>query len=149
VKYYPSSYTAFSLVELTLAMGVAAISLLAIFGLLATGVQINHTSIEQTASAEILTSVAADLRATPPTTNTSLQFGIIIPTNTTLFFDATGQSSRTLTSVSRYRMVVTFLPTSGRRTATRLDLRITWPAGADPANANTRASEMFVALDRN
>jgi uncharacterized protein (TIGR02598 family) len=149
VKYHPSGYIAFSLVELTLALGVAAISLLAIFGLLTTGLQINHTSIEQTASVQILTSVATDLRATPPTTSTSLQFGIIIPTNTTRFFDASGQSSTTLTNVSRYRMVVTFLPNSGGRTATRLHLRITWPAGADPANGNTRASEMFVALDRN
>jgi uncharacterized protein (TIGR02598 family) len=149
VKRPTRNYLAFSLVEITLALGVATISLLAVFGLLTTALQINHSSVEQTASIEILTAVASDLRATPIATDTSLQFGIAIPTNTTLYFDAAGQSSRTPSNDSRYRTVITFLPSGGGRTATRLNLRITWPAGADPANANTRASEVFVALDRN
>lgn len=150
------SHQAFSLVEITLALGVAAFSLLAIFGLLATGVQINHTATEQSASVSVLTAVAADLRATPATVANSLQFDIPIPpkpitaiTTTTLYFDSTGQSSKSLIGSSRYRVVVSFLQNAGVRTATLADLRLTWPAAADPTNASTGASETFVALDRN
>lgn len=146
----------FSLVEVTLALGVAAISLLAIFGLLATGTQINHTAIEQSASSDILTAVAADLRATPKTTATSLQFGITIPPNpvtatssVTLYFNTTGQSSTSLNADSRYRVVLSFLPNGGIRVATLVSLRMTWPARANPTTANTDAAEAFVALDRN
>jgi uncharacterized protein (TIGR02598 family) len=156
MKSRPQRFTAFSLVEVTLAIGVAAFSLLAIFGLLATGVQTNHTAIEQTASGDILTAVAADLRATPKTSASSLQFGISIPpnpvaaaTSTTLYFSPTGQSSTSLNSGSRYRLVLTFLPNGSGRSATIASLRMTWPAAADPANVNTSATEGFVALDRN
>lgn len=146
----------FSLVEVTLALGVAAFSLLAIFGLLATGTQVNHTAIEQTASGDILTAVAADLRATPKATATSLQFGITIPSNpvgagtsTTLYFDSTGQSSTSLNGSSRYRLVLTFLPNGSGRGATLVSFRMTWPAAADPTKASTSAAEAFAALDRN
>src|SRR6266700_3068693 len=107
--------SAFSLVELTLALGVAAVSLVAIFGLLVTGTQTNHTATEETASTDILTAVADDLRATPTTSATSLQFGITIPTSTTLYFDSLGQSATFLSATSRYRLVVTFLPNAGGR----------------------------------
>lgn len=146
----------FSLVEVTLALGVAAISLMAIFGLLATGLQVNHTATEQSASSDILTAVAADLRATPKTTATSPQLGITIPPNpvtststTFLYFNTTGQSSTSINADSRYRVVLSFLPNGGTRAATLVSLRMTWPARADPTNANTGAAEMFVALDRN
>ena len=150
----------FSLVEVTLALGVAAISMIAIFGLLVTGSQTNHTAIEQTASSDILATVAADLRATPKTAPpggaaTSPQFSIGIPTNgatatSTLYFNAQGQSSPTLKTDSRYLLTVNFLPNgSGSRTATFVDLKITWPAAAAPTGANTGGAETFIALDRN
>lgn len=156
MKPRQSRSDAFSLVEITLALGVAAVSLLAIFGLLATGSQVNHTAVEQTASTDTLLAVANDLRATPSTTGASLQYGITIPANpvnspssTTIYFDSTGGFSTSPTSSSRYRVAITFLPTSAGRFATRAALRSTWPAAADPAGANTQSVEMFVALDRN
>lgn len=151
-----SKSAGFSLVEITLALGVAAVSMLAIFGLLATASQVNHAATEQTASTDILTAVGNDLRATPGSTSTSLGYGITIPpnpvgssTSTTLYFDTAGESSTSLASGSRYRLVVTFLPTPTGRFATRVNLRMTWPAAADPTNGNTQSAEMFVALDRN
>ncbi|HEY1770799.1 MAG TPA: hypothetical protein VGG02_11165 [Chthoniobacterales bacterium] len=151
-----SRLLAFSLVEVTLALGVSAISLMAIFGLLATGTQVNHTAFEQTASTDLLTAVIDDLRAAPSTAGTSVQFGIVIPpnpvsaaTSSTLYFDADDQSSTSLASDSRYRVVITFLPNSGKRSATLVNLRVSWPAAADPTNVNTGAAQMFVALDRN
>lgn len=135
---------------MALALGVAAVSLIAIFGLLVTGTQTHHTALEQSASSDILTAVAADLRAAPRTTPTSTQFGITIGTGTTLYFNVVGQSSTAAVSDSRYRLVITFLPTAGGpRTATFANLRMTWPAAADPANVNTGAAETVVALDRN
>src|ERR1043165_9212597 len=88
----------FSLVEVTLALGVAAVSLLAIFGLLPIGVKTNQIAIEQTASNDVLSAVTANLRATPLTTPRggaaiSPRFGIAIPASpvgtnitTTLYF---------------------------------------------------------------
>jgi len=142
-------FNAFSLVEVTLALGVAAISLLAIFSLLPIGLQTTQRSIEQTASADILSAIVADLRATPHTSGTSVQFGISIGGTTTLFFNAVGQSSPSLQSDSRYRVVVSFLPNGGgTKTATFADLKATWPAGAAVANAQGSA-EIFEACDRN
>jgi uncharacterized protein (TIGR02598 family) len=171
------SRLAFSLIEVTLALGVAAISLMAIFGLLVTGTQTNHTAVEQSASSDILTAVAADLRATPKTSppggaTPSPQYKINIPANpvtaatsSTVYFASEGQCSSTLTGFTpcdpsapapsstptvRYRLTVTFLPNvPGARTATFVDLKMTWPAAANPANVNTSAAEAFVALDRN
>jgi len=149
----------FSLVEVTLALGVAAISLLVIFSLLPIGLQTNQRSIEQTASADILSAVAADLRATPATNprgnaTISTQFGISIPAagatgTTTVFFNTAGQSATSQQSDSRYRMTVTFVSNGGgAKTATLVDLKVTWPAGASVANAQGSA-EMFAAFDRN
>ena len=150
---------AFSLVEVTLALGVAAISLLVIFSLLPIGLQTNQRSIEQTASVDVLSAVTADLRATPVTNPrgsaaTSTQFGISIPAagstgTTTLFFNSAGQSSTSQQSDSRYRMTVTFPSNGGgAKTATFVDLKVTWPAAATVANARGSA-EMFAAFDRN
>ena len=148
----------FSLVEVALALGVAAVSLLVIFSLLPIGLQTNQRSIVQTASADILSAVAADLRATPVTNprgnaTTSTQFGISIPAAgstgiTTLFLNSAGQSAISQQSDSRYRMTVTFVSNGGAKTATFADLKITWPAGAAVTNAQGTA-EMFAAFDRN
>ena len=54
---------AFSLVEVTLALGVAAFALLAILGMMPTTLKTQQTSIQQTTSNAIITSVFADLRA--------------------------------------------------------------------------------------
>jgi uncharacterized protein (TIGR02598 family) len=149
----------FSLVEVTLALGVAAISLLVIFSLLPVGLQTNQRSMEQTASADLLSSVVADLRATPVTnprggSSTSTQFGIGIPaagsTGTTIiFFNSAGQSSSSQQPDSRYRVTVTFASSGGgTKTATLADLQVTWPAAAAVANAQGSA-EMFAAFNRN
>src|SRR5438128_2069458 len=93
----------FSLVEVTLALGVAAISLIAIFSLLPVGLQTSQNAIQQSGSNNVLAAVIADLRATPPASPrggsaTSTQFGINIPSNpggsgsaATLYFNSEGQ----------------------------------------------------------
>src|SRR5215831_11590791 len=86
----------FSLIEVTLALGVAAFCLIAVFGLLPVGVQTNRNAASQTAGTNIIAAVVADLRATPTTIDTSTQFGIPFGTNTTLYFDSAGQFTASL-----------------------------------------------------
>jgi type II secretory pathway pseudopilin PulG len=156
---------AFSLVEVTLAIGVAAFCLLAVFGLMPIGVQTNRNATSQTAAANIMAAVIADLRATPKTagtwTGTSSQFCIPLGTSTTLYFDNEGQCSTDLAGSTgpcpgvawdpalqtRYRANITF-PSTGN--LTYADLKLTWPAPADPATTTPSGSvEMFAAFDRN
>lgn len=155
MKLFRGRCTAFSLVEITIALGIASVSLLAVFGLLATGSQINRAATEQTGAGDILLTVVNDLRATPAATATSLHYSIAIPANpvsltdTTLFIDTSGQPSTSLGPNSRYRLIATFLPNGSGRVATLIRLRLTWPAAADPTNAVTGTAEVFTSLDRN
>ena len=54
--------------EVTLALGIAAFCLIALFGLMPVGVQTNRNATSQTRATNIITSIVADMRATPPTT---------------------------------------------------------------------------------
>ena len=136
----------FSLVELTLAMGIAAFCLIAVMGLMPVGVQTNRNATSQTAATNIMAAVVADLRATPTFNTSSTEFGITFGTNAPpLYFDGSGQFTTLPGANSRYQLNVTWNGTSGLRYA---DLKVTWPAAATPANA-TGSTEMLVAFDRN
>jgi uncharacterized protein (TIGR02598 family) len=148
MTYRNCKLDSFSLVEVTFAIGVAAFCLIAVFGLVPVGVQTNRNATSQTTATNIVAGVVSDLRATPTTTTTSVQYQITFGTAKTLYFDGAGQASTTLGANSRYRLVVSF-PTSptGLRYA---DLRVTWPAPVDPATTTPSGSvETFAAFDRN
>jgi uncharacterized protein (TIGR02598 family) len=147
---------AFSLVEVTLAIGIAAFCLVALFGLMPVGVQANRNATSQTAATNIVAAVVADLRATP-TANTSSQFCISFGTPTTLYFDSAGQCSSDLAGSTspcgvalapalqtRYKMNITWSGSAALRYA---DLKVTWPAAATAVNANGSV-ETFAAFDR-
>lgn len=173
---------AFTLVEVTLAMGIAAFCLIVIFGLIPIGLKSNQAAIQQTAANGILSVVAADLRATrPPTPSeitaktpiTSQQFVIPIPANPVTvspapilrYFSSDGQCTTDLAGSirpdgtaynprmqTRYRLTIAFLPNGSTptRTATFVNLQVTWPAAVDPATGRPEGSvQTFVALDRN
>jgi uncharacterized protein (TIGR02598 family) len=159
------STEAFSLVEVVIALGVTIFCLVALFGLLSVGLRSNQTTIEQAGATSILSAAAADLYATPQTSPTggatnSLQFKIKIPANpvtsptpvTTLYFPSNGQlSTNAAAANSAYRLTVTpIVPSSGggTRTATFLDLLVTWPAAVSTNNA-AGTVETFVSLNRN
>ena len=141
---------AFSLVELTLALGVAAFCLLAVFGLMPVGVQTNRNATSQTAAANVLAAVIADLRATPKANTTSAQFGITFGTNPPpLYFDGSGQFATSLGTNSRYQLNLAWNVTGACSAALPCaDLKVTWPAAAIPANA-TGSAEVFAAFNRN
>lgn len=140
---------AFSLVEVTLALGVAALSLIAIFGLLPVGMSTDRHAIGQSIAMDILSAVSADLRGTPNTSTTSTQFNIPFGASTTLFFDETGNITAAVTRAI-YRLTVAFPPNvAGMNAATFVDLKITWPAALDPATSTPAGSvEAFGAFDR-
>ena len=138
------------MVELTLAIGIAAFCLIAIVALLPVGVQTNQTAISQTAATSILSTVVADLRATPESSETSSQFGInMAAASETLYFDDAGRSV-TIADGARYRLTITFaVNAAGTKAARFAALRMTWPAAADPATAQPAGLvEIFAAFDR-
>jgi hypothetical protein len=162
---------AFSLVEVTLALGIAAFCLIAVMGIIPVGVRTNRNATSQTAATNVMAAVIADLRATPRTNNTSLQFAIPFPNPTpgptpiTRYFDSQAQCACESTGVQkpntltrtcsltwnpalnlRYRMDITWK--SAPTGLSYADVKVWWPAGATAANASG-STEMFAAFDRN
>ena len=142
----------FSLVEVTVALGLAAFCLIGLFGLLPLGVQTNQSSISQTAAASVLSSVVADFRATPKTSPTSLQYEITFGAAKILYVDGEGRVvvSANANAAPRYRVTIAF-PQSpdGAFAPTFVSLKVSWPALVDPATATPAGSmETFTALDR-
>jgi type II secretory pathway pseudopilin PulG len=168
--------SAFSLVEVTMALAVTAFCLVIVFGLLPVGINSNQNSVRQTVAANLARAVISDLRATQnttPSTTTSTMLQIPIPapganTNliSTIFLREDGSvaqsSSPTTVNVNAdpaqnpwYRATLYFNPpATGQRASTRLHILVTWPALADPIAANTPGAftgsyETFTTLDRN
>ena len=164
----------FSLVEVTLALGVAAFCLITLFGLLPVGVTSNQMAFEQTAAASVAANIVADLRATPvvATATSSPEYGIPVPASTTethtIFLHSDGTAAvasggtpsgavDTNAQASynpQYRVTMTFVPPAlQQRSATTVRVLVTWPAMADPTAATTPSNfsgslETIVALDR-
>jgi uncharacterized protein (TIGR02598 family) len=127
---------AFSLVEVTLALGIAAFCLIAVFGLMPVGVQTNRNATSQTAATNILSSVVSDIRASPKGHTNSAQYGIRRSkgNTTTVYFDGQGQFTTSLGANSRYRLYVKIYPIVAQPPylATYAYLKVTWPAAVDP-----------------
>jgi uncharacterized protein (TIGR02598 family) len=132
------------LIEVTLAIGIAAFCLIAVFGLVPIATLTNRNATSQTAATNVIASVIADMRATPG--STSAQYGIQFGTAKTLYFDGAGLFATLLGANSRYRVTITF--PSSPSGLSYADVKATWPAAATPANASGSA-EMFAAFDRN
>jgi type II secretory pathway pseudopilin PulG len=156
----------FSLVEVTLALGVASFCLLAVFALFPTGVAVNQTSLQQTADSTLARGIALDLTTTPKTVQISTRYGITIPVtgvaSHTIFLKDDGTISGVIDANAdpaqdpKYRAMITFTaPTNASyKTATGVRILLTWPALADK-NAGTAPSnylgsyEVVTALSRN
>ena len=152
----------FSLVEVTLALGIAGFCLISLFGLLPIGVNSNQNSVEQTAAASAAASVISDLRSVNSGASgvavRSPLFGVPLPLQVagdtskkqfSLFLREDGTQAvptgTSLTSIDepgknavisenpRYRVTLNFVvPPSKVRTATAVRVLVTWPATADP-----------------
>jgi len=139
--------TAFSLVELTLALGVAAFALIAILGMLPVGLKTQQASVEQTTAAEIISQIAADLRAAVRKpgnagnpNSTSVQFGLRgywanAATPSWLYFTNDGNYISGSTNQSTVPATATFIAFINYRlppsaTTSLADVVVSWPAAA-------------------
>lgn len=165
----------FSLVEVTLALGIAAFSLVVLLGLLPVGVDTNKASAEETSAAAILANIVADLRATPHAKGVSYQsptYRFYVPAavaannlNSTLYLREDGSvvsanAAPDPAKNPRYRVTVAlYAPSKANgtdisRTSTGVHLTITWPALGQsdiykPPPGYARTLEVFTTLDRN
>lgn len=140
--------SAFSLVEVTLALGIAAFCLLTVVALVPIAVLANRNATSQTAATNIMAAVIADMRAAETTGSPSQQYNITLGNSKTLYFDGAGQATTSLGSNSRYRVSITF-PLSPS-SLSYADIKATWPAPTDPVTSTPSGSaEMFAAFKRN
>ena len=153
---------AFSLVEITLALGVAAFCLIAVMGMLPIGLKTQQAGVEQTKANAIISAISTDLRAAVrlPPGLVSKQFGLkgywgTVGTPDTLYFtNDVDQTPPNTVNVSPppadavLRATISYLlpPTS---TTSLADIKVTWPAQVDPATGvPTGSVETFIAINR-
>jgi len=176
MKKRNASIAAFSLVEVTLALGVVVFCLVTILGLLAVGINSTHSSTVQTSAANILTAVASDLEAAPNVTpsytpasakgtiNTGGHgvslvtplYGIQLPVNGvaatkpyTLYIGENGQTTASAAS-ALYQLnvwITAYNNSAPVHQETFARLLITWPAAAAYSNAPGYV-ESVVAINR-
>jgi len=139
--------SAFSLVEVTLALGLAGFCLVALLGLIPAGLRNASTATEQTAAVGLLGDIVADLRGTPINSANSPRFGIAIPASgnatTSTYFSDDGQTNAR--SQSRYVVESTLTPQPNDLVNARI--LIYWPAMATSTNAKGTV-ESITVLDR-
>lgn len=144
----PALPRAFSLVEVTLALGIAAFCLLAIFTLLPVGVNSNRDSVRTTHAASLAEGLVTDLRATK-SGETSPVYGLepdAAVDGSVIYLKEDG-SRVAASGDADYRATVTISPpVSGVIAPTRVHVMLAWPAAvSDPLNS----FEAVTALDRN
>jgi hypothetical protein len=153
VKRSIISQAAFSLVEVTLALGIAAFCLIAVFGLVPVGVQTNRNATSQTAATNILSSVVSDIRASPNGGTATAKYKIRRNkgNTTTVCFDGQGQPvAGQINNVPcrpgnwRYRLYTNLsnrwlrIRNLKPHCANYAVLKLVWPAAADPQHGNAQ-----------
>ena len=157
LKQSRAKTTAFSLVEVTLALGIAAFCLIAVLGLLPTGLKTQQASIQQTTANQIISTIFADLRADirlPPGLDSKVcgdnppcAWGDLhghwhdVATPFTLYFTNEAKQTGTLNgdppadAVFKATIIYRFPPSE---TTALADITVTWPAqGGVPTGSVT------------
>jgi uncharacterized protein (TIGR02598 family) len=141
-----------SLIEVSVALGVAGFVLIALFGLLPLGLNNNRAAIRQTNAANLLTDIVADMRSTAVSATQSPRYGVSFSTSSTYYLNEVGgpfPAAAAISGTSFYRLTLTVVPpVAGQRSATGMGVVVSWPAQAQPMNSVGSVST-FVALDRN
>jgi len=148
--------TGFSLVELTLALGVAGFCLIAVLGLLPISAKTNQAAIQQTTANAIISEIAADLNAAArlPPGQVSKQYSLKSrwdPTPDYLYFtnagDPVGTNQATAPAGAVFRATITYrLPPTD--TTSVADIRVSWPAAQSDQTKVAGSAGMFVAINR-
>jgi type II secretory pathway pseudopilin PulG len=162
---------AFSLVEVTIALGVAALCLIVVLGSLPAGLKTQQASVEQTVANGVMTEILGDLRADirlPPgqaskedPNNGGSGFGLHghwlqVRTPDVLYFTNEGKWTGTLnaaspTSDAALRATITYLfPPSASTSVAKIV--VSWPPQIDPTAPGTPVPagfvETFIAVNR-
>ena len=160
----------FSLVEVTLALGVAAICLLALLALLPVASKTQQTSIQQTTANQIISQIDAVLRADvslppgqaskvcpdPPDPNTPCNWGalhghwLLQAAPDTMYFTNEGLPTGNVNAnlppsdaVFRAKITYRFPPSD---TTSLADIAVSWPAAVDPANGGVPAGYVITTI---
>ena len=159
----------FSLVEVTLALGVAAICLLALLALLPVASKTQQTSIQQTTANQIISQIDAVLRADvslppgqankvcpdPPDPNTPCNWGalhghwLLQAAPDTMYFTNEGiqtgglNGSPPADAVFRAKITYRFPPAE---TTSLADIAVSWPAAVDPGNGGVPAGYVITTI---
>lgn len=165
----------FSLVEVAMALSIAAFCLVTLFGLLTVGVHNYQQSGSRTVMVNLATAVVQDLQSAPANStgnSSSPRFLFSVPSPAsgsnanpppqTVYVDANGSDSSgsgqvgdAVSTTTPYRISVAFFPpASGQDGATTARIMVSYPAGADPNAASwpvnyTSMFETTVSLNRN
>ena len=159
-----SKAAAFSLVEVTLALGIAAFCLITVFALLAVTLKTQQTSMQQTTANNVMSEILADLRADvrlPPGQATKEQdsgFGLHghwaqVYAPDTLYFTNEADMTGSLNAGSppadaAFRAKITYLFPPSAATAVA-KIIVSWPAQVDPsAGVPAGSVETFIAVNR-
>ena len=173
MKRPPPETAAFSLVEVALALGVAAFALLAIMGMLPTTLKTQQASIQQTTANQIISQIFSDLRADvrlppgqaskacpdPPDPNQPYQWDQLhghwrnVATPDTLYFTNEAKQTGTINgsppadAVFRAKITYRFPPTE---TTSLADITVSWPAKVDPDQGGTPtgSATSLIAVNR-
>jgi uncharacterized protein (TIGR02598 family) len=166
MRYPLRKAAGFSLVEIVIALGVAAFCLLAILGMLPVSLKTQQASVNQTKTNAIISQVIGDLRADvrlPPGQQSKTQEGTAglglhghwaaVATPDTIYFTNEGNQTPAHTvNVSPpadavFRVTVTYLfpPTA---TTSIAKITISWPAAQGDLTKVAGSIDMFAAVNR-
>jgi uncharacterized protein (TIGR02598 family) len=138
---------AFSLVEVTIALGIVAFAVVVLFALLPTGVSTVQQGQLEEGATEILTAVATDLRSTPSgTTNTPifrLPVRVPSPSAQTLYFGGAGERVLDVEG-ARFRLTATPQTNQNPRLST-WHLSVSWPASPQAATGGQAETVVFLS----
>ena len=157
---------AFSLVEIVLALGVAAFALIAVMGMLPIGLKTQQASVNQTKANAVVSQIIDDLRADvrlPPGQASKAEgewanlhghwAAVAVPD--TLFFTNEGDQTGSVTQGTAppapadavFRATITYLfpPTA---TTSIAKITVSWPAAQSDLTKVAGSIDMFAAINR-
>ena len=162
MKRRSRAWSAFSLAEVTLALGVAALAFIAILGMVPVGLKVQQASATQTKANAVMSAVIDDLRADvrlPPGQATKAQGewanlhghwrAVSVPD--TLYFtndaDQTGTVNGAAPADAVFRATITYLfpPTA---TTSIAKITVSWPAAQSDLTKVAGSIDMFAAVNR-
>ncbi len=158
------SAAGFSLVEIVLALGVAAFALIAVMGMLPVGVKIQQASVQQTKANAVMSQAIDFLRADvrlPPGQAKKAEgdwanlndHWVRVAVPDTLFFTNDGTeingslNASTVPQSAVFRATITYLfpPTA---TTSIAKITVSWPAAQSDLTKVAGSIEMFAAVNR-